>query len=287
MHRTRTAALCAVLLCAVGCGGDDDDKKAGTGGSAGSGATGGGGTGGGTGGGGAGGGSGKTISYSGEITEFVLSGNGNPLEGVSMCVLDRPEIPCATTDAAGKYALSGVPAGVELGIIAEKTGYQSSLAVALTPDTDQTVNGFLVSDAVAQLVYGTAGFTWPLNGEGTITVAVQHDAPVDGGAGDGGAADAGTKRGGMDGATVSLTPASGKGPVYTSAAGTPDKAATSTSTSGIGVFGNVPAGQYEIGVSHPTKTCAIDVSGWPTGKPNSARAPARDNTVTGVVFYCQ
>ena len=59
----------------------------------------------------------------------------------------------------------------EIAVAATKSGYQGSLAAIVTPDTDQTVDAFLVADSLAQLVYGASGFSsWPPGDQGTMTV---------------------------------------------------------------------------------------------------------------------
>ncbi|HMR76843.1 MAG TPA: hypothetical protein PKD61_17095 [Polyangiaceae bacterium] len=296
-------ALVSVLVFCAGCSSDDAAAASGGAGGTGGGNAGAGGTGGGSG--GAGGG-GPTISYSGTFTEFALIGTGAPLADAEFCVLEHPEIPCVKTGADGKYLLDGVPANAELAITATKAGFQGNLVLAVSGDVDQVVDGFMINNSLAQIVYAGSGFSWPLNNEGSLLAGVFHKVPkagpADAGAGDAsasdggsadaggagaGGADAGTKNEGLDGATFSVTPASGKGPVYLSAGGTPDQGATETSTQGFSLFGNLPPGEYEVTVNHPTKNCGIDLLGWPGSKKNAARVRVQPDFIAAATFICE
>jgi hypothetical protein len=118
------------------------------------------------------------------------------------------------------------------------------------------------------------------------------DAGADGGASDAsttdaGGADAGTENEGLDGATFSVTPVSGKGPVYLSSGGTPDQGATATSSQGFGLFGNLPPGDYEVSVTHPTKTCVIDLLGWPATNKSAARVRVQADFIAAATFICE
>ncbi len=308
-HRLEATALLAALVFSFGCGSDEVIAASGGAGGTGGGAGAGGATGGsaGTGGGDAG----PTISYSGRFTEFALIGNEPPLEDAEICVVDHPQIPCVNTDADGKYLLTGVPANTELAITATKDGFQGNLVLAVSGEVDQTVDAFMINNTLAQLVYTGAGFTWPLNNEGTLTAGVFHRVPVNGGGdagggdagggdaggGDAGATDAatsdaagtdaGTKNEGLDGATMTVTPVAGKGPVYLSSGGTPDQGATATSSQGFGIFGNLPPGDYEVAVSHPTKTCVIDLLGWPATNKSAARVRVQADFIAAATFICE
>ncbi len=307
-HRLEATALLAALVFSFGCSSDDDAAASGGAGGTGGGS---GGAGGATGGGaGVGGGdAGPTISYSGTFTEFALIGDQPPLAGAELCVLDHSGIPCVKTGADGKYVLAGVPANTELAITATKDGYQGNLVLAVSGDVDQTVDAFMINNTLAQIVYTGAGFTWPLNNEGSLTGGAFHRVPVNGGADAGGAdagggdagdagateagvadaagADAGTKNEGLAGATLSVTPVAGKGPVYLSSGGTPDQGATATSSQGFGLFGNLPPGDYEIAVSHPTKNCVIDLLGWPATNKSAARVRVQADFISAATFICE
>lgn len=252
----------------------------GTGGTSGTGATGGAAGAGATGGADGGG----TITVSGTITEFSASGTGAPIAGVQVCLKDLTTPACVTTDASGKYTMAGVPANFEGVALLTKTGYVNLAVVGTTGTTDETVNAVLPTTALAQTYAGLAGFAWPLAGKSIVEFAVLEQVASDAGA------DAGTVAAGVAGATVSLTPTAGTGPVYASAAGLPDKTLTATSTQGGGAFGDLPPADYTLKVTAPSgKTCTrVAKSGWAASSPDSVKLPAiADTVVYPLRFDCK
>jgi hypothetical protein len=175
------------------------------------------------------------------------------LAGVEVCAYGQSSVPCATTDASGKYTL-GVPAGPSLTLSYAKTGYQSVLYAIGTQAagvTDAAAAIFLQTTSAFDSFQTTAGAT-PDPTKGVILF----------GGGTIGAAPGSTYHemfGPYDyyyapGYTVAVSPAPTVGPVYTSADWSPDPALTAASLAGWGYIQATP-GAYTLTYSSSTLDC--------------------------------
>lgn len=253
---------------------------AGSGGSTGGAAGAGGSTGGAAGTGGADGGA--TVTFSGTVTEFqAAGGKGKPIAGVQLCLKDATTPPCATTDADGKFTMPGMPANTEGVLLLTKTGYVNVAIVGTTDTTDVVITPVMPTEAVGQVFATAAGFTWPLAGKSIIGFSALEQVSSDAGA------DAGMVSAGVSGASMSITPTAGKGPVYLGASGLPDKTATATSSAGAGFFGDLPPGEYTMKITPPSgKTCARGKhQGWAASSTDSVKVPAIADFVISALFF--
>lgn len=247
----RVALLSVLAATTSGCGSDDE---------------GGGGTG--------GGGGGATVEYSGVMFELAISGS-TPLEGVMLCVDGHKEITCATSASDGKYTLTGLPVGAELELRATKDGFvDSATFMTIGADPVADYNGSMVTDATAGLLYAAAGAgTYDVT-KASLAVSVLMPDPAAAG-----------KTLGLEGATVTITPTSGVGPVYTTEKNVPDQTLTATTKGGGAVWGGVTPGAVSMEVTAPGKTCSAYKYGWASA--SGAKGKAYADTSSFLFALCE
>lgn len=217
-----------------------------------------------------------TITVSAKV---VANANGAPTPGASVCIVDHPEIACATTDAAGAYTIALPEIGTGLDIAANVTapgflgdtglvheGEQQSGAVGVawfsTNLRDET--------AAVDLLSAHAGFTYPAAGKGFVLVSVFH--------GGGGA---------FAGQTVALSPASGAGPVYADPSGNPDPSLSAITSNGYVLFGGLTPGKIEITATGATCTPVSTVGGmWASAKPHTIAGVVAADSITRMSVTC-
>jgi hypothetical protein len=88
------------------------------------------------------------------------------------------------------------------------------------------------------------------------------------------------------GVTVTLTPTSGAGPFYATAAGVPSTTLTETTTSGTAIFANVDPGDYVVTFSHATLTCAPTGFAWAGTAAETTRVPVQADHITSTIVTC-
>jgi hypothetical protein len=216
-----------------------------------------------------------TIGIFGAVITFGGSGDGMAVEGVQVCVNERPDIPCAKTDAAGTYAIRGVPGTtgepLESVMVFSLDGFVSSALPILIADKDIAADTPLLSNLLVTIFHGEVGAAWPLvkNGDLAITTSTK------------------TYTNWQDGVSAVIEPKSGTGPNYSNPeSGLPDTTLTATSTSGDGAFTQVTPGVVEVTFSHATLHCSKIVNGWPSTKPDSLRAPVLAGHLTYTAILC-
>lgn len=276
-----------LLLVTVGCGSSDDGSApAAAGGSAGQsgaagassgGAAGAAGTAGtSAGAAGSGGNADPGVTLSGTVVEFGTNGPPPPLEGASVCVVARADIPCVLSDAAGAFELPGAPRGVETGFVVSKAGYLSVARLgrnSSAPTTMKVGVTSLASLATAQAFATAAGFTYPTAGTSLVYVAA--------------ATPGSNGYEGLAGATISLTVPFAKGPVYVQEGGAPDPKATATTTDGGAYFSGVSPGPFEAVVMAPGKLCSNAVGGWASATTGHLAGVALADTLTTISISCE
>jgi hypothetical protein len=201
-------------------------------------------------------------------------GDAPPLSGAQVCIAQHSEIPCAKTDDSGNYTIAVPPqpttGELDFAVVVTAAGHlgETNLLRWSSPLEYWTTVESLWSDAFAAPWAASAGFTYPANGTAFIEGAVYGATPL-----------ASPDRAG---ATVTLTPASGK-VVYYDANGIPDPALTATSNGGAFAFGNVTPGTYTFTVTNGTKTCTDPATdgnnSWPSTTPNSLSLYVAGNTI--------
>jgi hypothetical protein len=175
------------------------------------------------------------------------------VQGVQVCVYGESSVPCAATDASGKYTLA-VPAAAAFTLSYNKTGYQPYLYAIGAQSAGTT------DDAPAILITTTA------SGNAFLTMAGGTPDPTKGEILFGGGT-IGPSPGAMyhemfgaydyyyaPGYSVTISPAATLGPVYVSAAWAPDPSLTVASVAGWGVF-QAPPGKYTLTYSAPNLSC--------------------------------
>src|SRR5688572_27512055 len=152
--------------------------------------------------GGAGGGDPTTVSFTVRIVDATLTPE-TPLEGVEICAAERPDVPCATSDADGYVALT-LPAKSELMLRCEGKNHGPAYMTWAIGTTDIDAGNFSLLDKTKTgLLLTLAGAeSWPQSG--AITVNVYEDLV--------------TRDERVAGATFAITPVGGGGPVYVSEA---------------------------------------------------------------------
>jgi hypothetical protein len=190
-----------------------------------------------------------TFAFS--VTGSIFDQNELPVGSAMVCVLDHPEIPCATSDANGEYVI-GLPnlAGDDIAIQVTASNFIGEVLLEEEPATGVAwpteIPLEMMADAIDELATG-AGFTYPGSG-GFLELRV------------------------MGGTAGVLT------------------------DGGI-LFGNVPAGIYEVTASPGSAgtTCTVSPSGallvgdWPPEADGATtRVEVADASVTtNVNVICQ
>ena len=215
-------------------------------------------------GGAAGAGGGPPITVSGLISEFFPTTTAQ-LPGVKACVEGLPEVPCATTDADGRYVLAEVPGFAEVTITLEKSGFVPAMVPLSTRDADTSVSLDLATLSTAQIFASTAGYGWPPSG-GILVVEAETAA-----------------HSAVAGVSVSLDPPQGTGPVYVDESETPDPALDVTSAAGWGSYGDVPAGRYALHAAAKSGACTAELG---FARDDGLELDARVGWVTYVLFGC-
>lgn len=223
-----------------------------------------------------------SVAGSGLVVGYASpTGLVNPLEGVAVCVLDHSEIPCVMTDGAGQYALTGIPAGADVGISFTKTGYYGVVSATHSPSADfhePTLGMF--TDALEALFFQGAGWTYPASDKGVLHAHAQSAFNTD--------------CTGLDQTTFAAS--TGVTPVYESACGDggvspgADPTLTATTTNGNGDFLAAP-GPIDVTAMHSTQNCVgspFPGWGWASNanKPNTVSATVLAGHETVVALQC-
>jgi hypothetical protein len=211
-----------------------------------------------------------------DFTGKVFDEHITPIADAKICVLDHPDLACATTDANGDYTFA-LPDlhGQQLAVEVTATDHLGQIRlVTETPGAVWPSGWHVETDSLAMIEMNKmAGFTFP--GEGTGFLIVQAD---------------GATAGSLSGATISLSPASGKGPVYWDTNG-PNPTLTATMSSAPAAsFGNLAPGRYQVTVTAPQKTCTVSPNGhlfatdWAPSGTNTTDVQIAADAVTREVF---
>ncbi|HTM21008.1 MAG TPA: hypothetical protein VL172_10885 [Kofleriaceae bacterium] len=182
-----------------------------------------------------------TVAITGRVLDWV---NRQPQAGVTVTVMDHPEIEAVTTGADGRYRVV-VPAGSQAQLRCEKEAYVPLLTrVFNVGDVDYATYDGSLFDAMASR--DAVDLTGDVVGEpydpakGGVVLRIQDTDSNDA----------------VAGATVALS-LTGHTPLYFNASEFPDPSLTETSTSGLVVLHNYDLGTGTLTVSHATLTdCA-------------------------------
>ena len=223
-------------------------------------------------------------AFANDVDGVVLDENSLPVANAMVCVLHHDDIPCQVTGANGTYVMA-LPelAGDDLAIQVTADGFLGE--VLLDEEPAQGISWpteiplEMTPDAIVDLATD-AGFTYPGSG-GFLEVRIM-----------------GGTSGTLTGATATIAPASGEGPVYRGSDGTPMPGSSGTSSNGAVMFGNVAAGVYEVTASAgsaSSATCTVSPGGallvgdWPAEMAGATtRVEVADGSITDDVnIICQ
>jgi hypothetical protein len=191
------------------------------------------------------------------------------VRGVSVCVQNRqPEYPCTTSDVGGQYRLR-TPHNAPFVLIFSGGAQpiQPTLVHLQVPLGYTTWNIATLQNSMVGIMMGAMNQPNDVT-KGHVSVTV-GTAAADG----------------IVGATASMQPMSGAGPVYLNNGGLPDLQATATSSNGTGAFVNVNPGEVSVSVTPPvTHNCPL----YPiaVGANGAWRVPVIAGHLSVVVFEC-
>lgn len=193
------------------------------------------------GGGGAGGGGSAEVTLVGRV---ISLGDGASVASVEVCVHERRDLPCATSDAVGAFTLGPLQGRSDYLLALKAAGRVTALA-HVTGDGGTVDVGPLPSPTADELA------RWTASGGGATGggfVAFAAELP------DGGRA---------EGATAALDPAAGV-TVYGDDAGHPVEGRTSTGAEGVGMVLAAPTGARLLRIEAGGAGCPVRApNGWP------------------------
>jgi hypothetical protein len=218
------------------------------------------------------------------VTGQVSDESGSGIANAMVCILDPNK--CQTTDGNGNFTFP-VPVlpGAKLAVETTAEGYLGVMSLEAQPveGSGTTAALFpsgitLLTDTEAAATLGSDGFSYPGTG-GFLQLRLSGDTAID-----------------LSGATVSIAPSAGTGPVYIDTDGAPNPSLTSSTTNGYVELGNLPAGNYELTANAAGKTCTVSpapagtvaAGDWPpSGSGSTTQVQIADNAWTlGVVIFC-
>jgi len=213
---------------------------------------------------------GDTVQVHGTVSEAT---NARRIAGARVCIVDRPEIPCVTTDTNGQYTLTmpAWTAEVDLAFNVTAAGHLGFTGlVHEMPGSVTWLSAELYDDAGATTLMNQAGFAYPAGGKAFVAVSVFKAS--------GGAA---------EGRTVSSSPA-GAGPVYFDKTGKADPTLTATTTNPYLLLGSLAPGSVEITVSDAAcMPAGLATGAWASSKPNTVAGKTAPDSMTDMTVICQ
>ena len=170
--------------------------------------------------------------------------------GVKVCVYDNSKIPCATTDAGGKYSLAGLPEALDVYLSYQKDSLAPMLFKAVSGIGNEMPAMLMVSTTYRDS-FAKAGGIEPDENTGLIffgaNLLEDRRTPFKQMFGT-------SEVYYLRGYQARLLPASKAGPVYVSADWKADASLTTSSQAGWGILQAAP-GDYEMRYSHSAVTC--------------------------------
>lgn len=225
----------------------------------------------------------EVIRLRGAVYEAQGGPGTQPIRGAKVCILDHPEIACASTDSEGEYTMA-FPAFASSTLFVmhfTAAGHLGSVRPATYESTPEQVSTSwpggvpLYSDEWAKTMAMKAGFTYPAQGSGFIRLRLSGGLASEI----------------ISGVTASLSPASGTGPIYADPSNDPDPSLTATVASNLVLFGNVAPGPVTITVNAGNKTCNTPekiIGAWPASRPDTLPVLVAAGAMTEDVYlWCR
>lgn len=214
-----------------------------------------------------GGGAGTSIALT---VRFIDAVTKLGLSGVHVCAEGHADFPCEDTGPGGVVTVS-LPKETELLLGCTKDGHVPTYMTLTTGREDVDVGVFrLLDEATTATFVSLAGASQdPTKG---ILVANAYDDIVE-------------RDTRVDGATFSLDPAGGKGPIYGGVAGPPDPKLTGSTTGGPAMFFELDPGDRTVTIAHPARACERGF-GWPGASETAARTKVIAGGMSTVTFVC-
>jgi hypothetical protein len=197
----------------------------------------------------AGSGGGNTVPLTVTIYDLVQQ---DPIADMDVCLHEAQPENCTTTDAAGVATLQ-VPPNQDV-VVTYGTTLPNFRTHALAIGADAITNGTNITtgallESIASYLFASVNITDDPSKGHVVGLALA-----------------------TQGATATIDPFSGEGPIYTSPSGTPDPTLTATSDSGAFLFVNVDPGTVEVAVELLGGTCSHEL-GHTGSAPNATPVP--------------
>jgi hypothetical protein len=174
---------------------------------------------------------------------------------------------CATSDAMGNFQLNGLPHKMNLMISYEKTGYLKDLIelYTLTATGGLDLSHYITKVSDAMLLANAAGDNLDPNRPGLIVAVTANNSGV---------------------AIAAAPSPGGRGPIYLGAMGIPDPNLKATGASGLAIFFNNTAGDYDVTLT-PMNSDKCDKNfGWAGLNGSTTQAHLVDGYFTVVFPQC-
>ena len=211
-----------------------------------------------------------SVSVSGTVLSLLRE---EPIDMVEVCIYERPEIACVTTNVDGFYTLHRVPANSEVALSYNGSGLAPFLVMLRTEGEDlEDIGHFQANEVELQLITTVTNVDIDDN-KGSLFFALYREWPP----GDGEY---------LSEVTVEHSPASGSGVIYGDESGTPDLDMTSTSGAGNGGFMNVDVGFSELIFSHPSRQCFPAPTRWRGSVDSAMRMQSAPGYLSYATAYC-
>lgn len=203
------------------------------------------------------------IILEGTVTHGTTS---MPMSDVEVCL--QPASKCTSTDEAGRYTLTNVPAHRNVVISVFQEGFIRLILPVRTPNTDHAVNvASLLPNALQNAQSRLLGVE-VLADTGTIAFSVSNGINGDGI--------------NVPGVRASLSPTSGDGPFYLRG-GLPTSDLISTSENGGGLWVNIQPGDYVLSFQDLPDNCTT-LFGF--GETAALLTPIEADTVSVLRIEC-
>ncbi len=213
---------------------------------------------------------GKSFSFTVRFRDHLTSAF---IAGVKMCVKEDTSIACVTSQGTGMTSGAQItlPTGKDLTLVVTKAGY---LDRALPVGKDNLEDSYSL-DMFPTSMLTTIGTKAGVTVDSTKAMLIVNAVDYLGG--------------GYGNAKLTLTPASGKGPMASDKDGYPDPTKTTTGSLGLGWawYLNLPAGDYTLTVKDNDGHICEVLLGWQGKTKAEAKVKPVVNAVNGIWFRCK